>query len=94
MIKKIDKFNRITIPIEFQRKLGLKKGDIINIEFEDNKIIILSTENELKKRIQKEIKKYTQLLNKATKENKIDEINAYMGYVMALDWVLRQEKEI
>jgi AbrB family looped-hinge helix DNA binding protein len=37
---RVGKKGRITIPVEFRRKLGIKEGDILEIEALDGKIVM------------------------------------------------------
>jgi AbrB family looped-hinge helix DNA binding protein len=39
-IVRVGKNGRITIPVEFRRKLGIKEGDILEIEVVDRKIVL------------------------------------------------------
>jgi AbrB family looped-hinge helix DNA binding protein len=37
---RVGKNGRITIPVEFRRKLGIKEGDILEIEALEGKIVL------------------------------------------------------
>lgn len=66
MIRKIDKYNRISIPREIQKLMGLKSGQAIDIQYDDNKIIIYSRTNEtIRTFMVDELKKYQEKLNNA-----------------------------
>lgn len=56
MKRKIDELGRLVIPIEMRETIGLKNGDPVKIELEENKIIITNpSEVDYKERVNKAI---------------------------------------
>lgn len=82
MIRKIDKYNRVGIPKHMQKSLGLKCGECVDIQFDDNKIIIYPTPKEnLRSFMNDELKRYKQMLNEAKDEK---EIYLFNGLIIEL----------
>jgi len=95
MIRKIDKYNRIGIPREIQKITGIKSGQAINIQYEDNKIVIYpQTDETIRSYIVKELKKYNEKLDIATQENNEKEIYLYMGAKIELEKCLNKYDEL
>jgi len=38
---KVKRFSQVTIPTEIRRKAHIEEGDIVDVEYEDNKIVII-----------------------------------------------------
>lgn len=95
MIKKIDKFNRITVPKDMQKLLGIKVGQSVNIEYDNDKIIIYPYLKEtIRSFMTNEHKLYTDKLNEATEENNEKEIYLYMGAKIELEKCLNKYDEL
>lgn len=95
MIKKIDNFNRVSIPKNMQKILGIKSGQHVDMEFDDNKIIIYPYLKEtIKSFMINEHKLYTEKLNKATEENNEQEIYLFMGAKIELEKCLNKYDEL
>ena len=90
MIRKIDKYSRISLPKDMQKLLGVDKGQPVNIDFEDGKVIIKQVTETIRTYIIKELKEYNEKLDNATEENREKEIYLYLGYKMALERVLEK----
>ena len=60
LVRKIDKINRLVIPIEYLNKLGIEKGSEVEILATDNEIIVrrYSDKEELEREIDDLICKY------------------------------------
>lgn len=87
--KTIDNLGRIVIPNDYKKALKMKNGDEINIELNDNKIIISKAKNDSRvERIKNELDSAKKLRDNARTP---DEKNVYIGYVLALKWLLEEE---
>lgn len=95
MIRKIDKFNRIAVPKDMQKLLGIKVGQPVDMQFDDDKIIIYPYLKEtIRSFIANEHKLYTDKLNEATKENNEREIYLYTGAKIELEKCLSKYDEL
>lgn len=92
MIRKIDKYNRVGIPREIQKLIGIKSGQTIDIQYDDNKIIIYPTPNEtIRSYIISELKKYNDKLDNAnTREEQI----LLHGLIIELEQLLNKYDEL
>ena len=92
MIKTIDKYNRIVIPKEIQKNMGIKCGMAVDVQFDDNKVIIYPTpQKTLRSFIKDELKRYQQMLNEAKDEK---EIYLFNGLVIELERLLKKYDEL
>lgn len=92
MIRKIDKYNRIGIPKNMQKSMGLKCGEAVDVQFDDNKIIIYPKIGEtIRSFMCDELKKYQQMLNDARDEK---EIYLFNGLVIELERLLNKYDEL
>lgn len=92
MIRKIDKYNRIGIPKEIQKLMGIKSGQTVEIKYDDNKIIIYPTTNEtIRSFIITELKYYQSKLNNATDEK--SQI-LFHGLIIELERLLNKYDEL
>lgn len=97
MIKKIDKYNRVSIPREMQKLMGLKSGQAIDIQYDDNKIIIYPRANEtIRTFMVDELKKYLNQLNEEMlKDNSSAEnIILFNGLIIELNRLLDKYDEL
>lgn len=95
MLRKIDKFNRIAVPKDMQKLLGVKVGQPVDMQFDNDKIIIYPYLKEtIRSFMVNEHKLYTDKLNVATKENKENEIYLYMGAKIELEKCLNKYDEL
>lgn len=95
MIRKIDKFNRIAVPKDMQKLLGVKVGQPVDMQFDNDKIIIYPYLKEtIRSFMVNEHKLYTDKLNDATKENRENEIYLYMGAKIELEKCLNKYDEL
>lgn len=91
MIRKIDKYNRVSIPREMQKLMGLKSGQAIDIQYDDNKIIIYPRLNEtIRTFMVSELKNYEEKLNEEMlKDNSNPEsITLFNGLIIELERLL------
>lgn len=92
MIRKIDKYNRVSIPREMQKLMGLKSGQAIDIQYDDNKIIIYPRLNEtIRTFMVDELKKYQEKLNNATDDKTLILLN---GLIIELERLLDKYDEL
>ena len=92
MIKTIDKYNRIVIPKEMQKSMGIKCGMAVDIQYDDNKVIIYPTPTQtLRSYMNEELKRYRQMLNEAKNEK---EIYLFNGLVIELERLLSKYDEL
>lgn len=94
MIRKIDKYNRVSIPREMQKLMGLKNGQQVDLQYENGEITIKSTNESIRNFIVNELKKYNEKLDIATKENNEKEIYTFMGAKIELERVLNKYDEL
>jgi AbrB family looped-hinge helix DNA binding protein len=91
MIKRIDKYNRIIIPKEMQKLIGVTSGQAVNIEFDNDKITIKQTTETFRMYLVKELKKFNQRLDNAnTKEEQI----LFNGLLIELEQLLNKYDEL
>lgn len=91
MIKKIDKYNRLIIPKEMQKLIGVKSGQAVNIEFDNDKITIKQTNETFRMYLVKELKKFNERLDNAnTKEEQI----LFNGLLIELEQLLNKYDEL
>lgn len=91
MIKKIDKYNRLIIPKEMQKLIGVKSGQAVNIEFDNDKITIKQTTETFRMYLVKELKKFNERLDNAnTKEEQI----LFNGLLIELEQLLNKYDEL
>ena len=91
MIRKIDRYNMVSIPREMQKLMGLKSGQAVDIQYDDNKIIIYPRLNEtIRSFMISELKKYSKKLDEATLQNKEKEIYLFMGVKIELEQLLEE----
>lgn len=65
MNRNLDVLGRLTIPKEMRKQLGIKEGDPVKIELEDNRVIITNpSEVNYKSRCDKAIKHISSLSSK------------------------------
>lgn len=91
MIRKIDKYNRVSIPREMQKLMGLKSGQAIDIQCDDNKIIIYPRLNEtIRTFMVSELKNYEEKLNEEMlKDNSnAESITLFNGLIIELERLL------
>lgn len=91
MIRKIDKYNRVSIPREMQKLMGLKSGQAIDIQYDDNKIIIYPRLNEtIRTFMVSELKYYEEKLNEEMlKDNSnAESITLFNGLIIELERLL------
>lgn len=91
MIRKIDKYNRISIPREIQKLMGLKSGQAIDIQYDDNKIIIYPKLNEtIRTFMVDELKRYQNQLDKEMLKNNpsAESITLFNGLIIELERLL------
>ena len=81
MNKLIDDLGRVVIPAPMRKQLEIKKGDPVNIECKDNKVII-SNFKEIRSR--EEINKFLEQI-----QSYDDDISK--GMKAALEWVLKED---
>lgn len=92
MIKTIDKYNRIVIPKEMQKQMGIKCGMVVDVQYDDNKIIIYPTPGQtIRSFMNEELKRYQQMLNEAKDEK---EIYLFNGLVIELERLLSKYDEL
>lgn len=92
MIKTIDKYNRVSIPKNMQKSMGIKCGGVVDIQFDDNKIIIYPKTGEtIRNFMNDELKRYKQMLNEAKDEK---EIYLFNGLVIELERLLSKYDEL
>ncbi len=97
MIRKIDKYNRVSIPREMQKLMGLKSGQAIDIQYDDNKIIIYPRANEtIRTFMVDELKKYLNQLNEEMlKDNSnAENIILFNGLIIELNRLLDKYDEL
>ena len=92
MIRKIDRYNRISIPREMQKLMGLKIGQAVDIQYDDNKIIIYPRINEtIRTFMVSELKKYKEKLQDTTDDNSQILFN---GLIIELERLLDKYDEL
>ena len=92
MIRKIDKYNRVGIPKEMQKLMGIKSGQVVDIHYDDNKIIIYPTPNEtIRTFMVTELKKYQEKLRDATDDK--SQI-LFHGLIIELEQLLDKYDEL
>lgn len=97
MIRKIDKYNRVSIPREMQKLMGLKSGQAIDIQYDDNKIIIYPYLKEnFRSYINTELKYYEEKLNEEMlKDNSnAESITLFNGLIIELNRLLEKYDEL
>ena len=95
MVRKIDKYNRVTIPKDMQKLLGIKIGQPVDMEYDDNKIIIYPYQKEtIRSFMIQELKLYTDMLNDATLKNEKEKICIYTGIKIELEKCLAKYDEL
>lgn len=93
MIRKIDKYNRVSIPREMQKLMGLKSGQAIDIQYDDNKIIIYPYLKEtFRSYINTELKYYEEKLNEEMLKDNSDaeSITLFNGLIIELERLLEK----
>lgn len=77
MIKKIDKYNRIVIPKEMQKSMGIKCGMVVDLQYDDNKIIVYPKTGEtIKDFMVNELQNYKQKLKNCNSDEQTYVFNA------------------
>lgn len=92
MQKRIDKFGRLIIPVEFKNAIGVNDDGDVNVELFEDKIIITNPKNDERiKRIKDKLEDVQETYKKTII---IKDRDFLKGYADALEWLLEDLERV